>query len=78
MATQYNNNCRGLRYTCSRTAVDYGEPLCQSLTGEALDEEIRRLLFTALQPAALEISLQVAEDLEAERARHRQQWEQRL
>jgi hypothetical protein len=24
MATQYNNNCRGLRYTCSRMAVDYG------------------------------------------------------
>lgn len=78
MATQYNNNCRGLRYTCSRMAVDYGEPLCQSLAGEVLNEEIRRLVFAALQPAALEISLQVAEDLEAERARHRQQWEQRL
>jgi DNA invertase Pin-like site-specific DNA recombinase len=78
MATQYNNNCRGLRYTCSRMAVDYGDPLCQSLAGEILDEEIRRLVFAALQPAALEISLQVAEDLEAERACHRQQWEQRL
>jgi DNA invertase Pin-like site-specific DNA recombinase len=78
MATQYNNNCRGLRYTCSRMAVDYGEPLCQSLAGEVLDEEVRRLVFAALQPAALDISLQVAEDLEGERARQRQQWEQRL
>jgi DNA invertase Pin-like site-specific DNA recombinase len=78
MATQYNNNCRGLRYTCSRMAVDYGEPLCQSLAGDALDEEIRRLVFAALKPAALQISLQVAEDLEAERTRHRTQWEQRL
>jgi hypothetical protein len=78
MATRYNNNCRGLRYTCSRMAVDYGEPLCQSLAGEVLDEEVRRLVFAALQPAALDISLQVAEDLEGERARQRQQWEQRL
>lgn len=78
MATRYNNNCRGLRYSCARMAVDYGGPLCQSLAGEVLDEEIRRLVFEALQPAALEISLQVAEDLEAERARHRTQWEQRL
>ena len=60
MATQYNKNCRGLRYTCSRMAVDYGEPLCQSLAGEVLDEEVRRLVFAALQPAALDISLQVS------------------
>jgi hypothetical protein len=59
-------------------AVDYGEPLCQSLAGEVLDEEVRRLIFAALQPAALDISLQVAEDLEGERERQRQQWEQRL
>jgi hypothetical protein len=78
MATQYNNNCRGLRYCCSRMAVDYGEPLCQSLAGEALDEEVRRLVLAALQPAALDISLQVAEDLEGERVRQRQQWEHRL
>ena len=78
MATQYNNNGRGLRYQCSRMMVDYGEPLCQGLAGAALDAQIRDLIFQALEPAALEISLQVAEDLEAERARHRTHWQQRL
>lgn len=78
MATQYNNNARGLRYVCSRMLVNYGEPLCQSLAGTSLDEQIRHLIFQALKPAALEISLQVAEDLEAERARHRTHWQQRL
>ncbi|MEA3275397.1 MAG: recombinase family protein [Pseudomonadota bacterium] len=78
MVTQYNNNGRGLRYQCSRMMVDYGEPLCQGLTGAPLDEQIRHLIFQALEPAALEISLQVAEDLEAERARHRAHWQQRL
>ena len=31
MVTHYTNNGRGLRYACSREAVDYGAPLCQSL-----------------------------------------------
>lgn len=78
MVTQYKNNGHALRYQCSRMMVDYGEPLCQGLTGAPLDEHIRHLIFQALEPAALEISLQVAEDLEAERSRHRAHWQQRL
>jgi DNA invertase Pin-like site-specific DNA recombinase len=78
MATQYTNNGTGLRYVCSREAVDYGAPLCQSLSGASLDALITRLVLDALEPAALEISLQVAEDLEGERARHHAEWQQRL
>ena len=78
MATQYTNNGTGLRYVCSREAVDYGAPLCQSLSGAALDALITCLVLDALEPAALEISLQVAEDLEGERARHHAEWQQRL
>ena len=78
MATQYTNNATGLRYVCSREAIDYGAPLCQSLSGAALGARITRLVLDALQPAALEISLQVAEDLEDERARHHADWQQRL
>jgi DNA invertase Pin-like site-specific DNA recombinase len=78
MATQYTNGGRGLRYACSREAVDYGAPLCQSLAGAPLDALIARLVLDALQPAALEISLHVADDLEAERERQRTQWHQRL
>ena len=78
MSTQYTNNGQGLRYNCSRMCVDYGEAPCQSLAGGVLDEQITRLVFQALEPAALEISLQVAEDLEAERAQEQRHWEQRL
>jgi len=78
MATQYNNNGVGLRYVCSREAVDYGAPLCQSFSGAVLDGLITGLVLDALQPAALEISLQVAEDLDGERARHHHDWQQRL
>jgi hypothetical protein len=78
MATQYTNSGIGLRYICSREAVDYGAPLCQSLAGAPLDAAIARLVLDALEPAALEISLQVAGDLQAERERQRTQWQQRL
>jgi hypothetical protein len=78
MTTHYTNNGRGLRYVCARATTDYAEPLCQSLTGTALDGAVRALVLAALEPAALEISLHVAEDLEAERARELTQWQQRL
>jgi DNA invertase Pin-like site-specific DNA recombinase len=78
MATQYTNNGTGLRYICSRQAVDYAAPLCQSLSGAPLDRLLTQLVLAALEPAALELSLQVAEDLEGERARHHGEWQQRL
>lgn len=78
MATQYSNNGRGLRYVCRRMAVDYGAPMCQSLAGAPLDRLTAERILQALEPAALEISLKVAEDLEGERAQHRAHWEKRL
>jgi len=78
MATQYSNNGNGLRYQCSRLMVDYAEPLCQSLAGKRLDELTAKLVLQALEPAALEISLKVAEDLDAERKQMRSHWEKRL
>ena len=78
MAPQYSDNGQGLRYACSRMAIDYGEAHCQALSGKSLDKDIRALIFKALEPAALEISLAVAEDLETERRRQRKQWQQRI
>jgi DNA invertase Pin-like site-specific DNA recombinase len=78
MSTQYSNNGKGLRYQCSRLLVDYGEPLCQSLAGKPLDELTTKMVFEALEPAALEISLKVAEDLETERRQIKSHWEKKL
>ncbi len=78
MTTLYTNNGSGLRYVCSRRLVDYGEELCQSLTGKPLDELTTGLVLQALEPSALEISLKVAEDIETERRQMRNHWEQRL
>ena len=78
MTTHYSNNGDGLRYVCSRRMVDYGEDLCQSLPGKPLDGLATELVFRALEPAALEISLRVAEDIETQRAQLVKHWDQRL
>jgi DNA invertase Pin-like site-specific DNA recombinase len=78
MAAVYNNNGTGLRYNCAREMVDYGGALCQSLAGLPLDAWISALVLQALEPAALEVSLAVAADVEAQRQRLHQQWDQRL
>jgi hypothetical protein len=78
MAAQYPNSGRFQRYICSRLAVNYGAPTCQSLSGRALNTRVGEVMLQALEPAALEVSLQLAEDLELERAGLHRQWQQRL
>lgn len=78
MAAQYPNGGRFQRYSCSRLAMNYGAPLCQSLSGRALDALVGELMLQALAPAALEVSLHLVEDLELERTALHRQWRQRL
>jgi excisionase family DNA binding protein len=78
MTAHYNNNGRAARYVCMSMKSNYGEPFCQSLTAAPLDGMMTRLVLQALQPAALETSLALAADLEAERAALDQHWQQRL
>jgi hypothetical protein len=78
MASAYNNNGAGLRYSCAREMVDYGGAICQSLTGAPLDAWMSELVLAALEPAALEVSLAGAADVEAQRQRLHQHWAKRL
>jgi DNA invertase Pin-like site-specific DNA recombinase len=78
MTSQYNNNGHNPRYICSSMMVNYGEPFCQSLTAAPLDALMTRLVLQALEPAALEASLALAADLEAEREALDLHWQQRL
>src|SRR3954464_9253334 len=78
MVTCYRNNGRDLRYECTRDQVNHGGPRCQSLSGGALDELVAGLALEVLRPSAIEVSLQLAEDVELERARRHRQWALRL
>jgi DNA invertase Pin-like site-specific DNA recombinase len=78
MAARYRDHARFPRYACNEAALKYGEPLCQSLSTRALDALVAELILAALEPAALEVSLQLAEDLKLDRTQHHRNWQQRL
>jgi DNA invertase Pin-like site-specific DNA recombinase len=65
-------------YYCQRLKTDYGGPPCQHLVGAPLDELVSRKVLEALEPAALELSLEAAEHIEKERAELDELWQKRL
>ena len=85
MTVQYDRSQRGdrsnlnrPRYACSRRAVEYGEKLCQSVTGSVVDRFVASQVLAVLEPAALELSLSAAADIERQRMAIDQQWKHRL
>jgi DNA invertase Pin-like site-specific DNA recombinase len=64
-------------YTCTRGPAGYGEPLCQSLSGPALDDLVAGRVLAAVEPAALEASLAAVTGVERERAELTRQWKLR-
>jgi DNA invertase Pin-like site-specific DNA recombinase len=78
LAVNYNNAGYGLRYACSHAHLLYAEPQCQSLSGTALDAFVSELVLTVLQPAALELHLAAAADIERQRQQLHQHWQQQL
>ncbi len=78
MTAQYNQNGTAPRYVCIHLASDYAGPVCQTLKAAPLDALISRLVVEALEPAALEVSLLAAGELERERAALDAQWRHRL
>lgn len=78
MATCYSSQGKKLRYSCNRMAVDYGEQSCQSLLGSPLDQLIQEKIMAAMQPSALELSLQAAANIQQERHRQQRHWQQQL
>jgi DNA invertase Pin-like site-specific DNA recombinase len=65
-------------YNCLERRTHYGEPLCQHLPGPALDRFVARHVLLALEPAALELALAAAAQVEQERADLDRLWRQRL
>jgi DNA invertase Pin-like site-specific DNA recombinase len=78
MTVRYQGQKYGHWYGCTRGCVEYAEPLCQSLSGPALDRLVTAQLLAAVEPAALEASLAAVADVERERAELTRQWELRM
>jgi DNA invertase Pin-like site-specific DNA recombinase len=78
MAVHYAGRKAASWYGCGRGAADYAEPLCQSLSGQVLDDLVAGQILAAVEPAALEASLAAVAEVERERAALLQHWQLRL
>ena len=65
-------------YVCSRAKSDYAESQCQQLASSCVDAHVAGLLLAAMAPAALEISLAAAGQVQAQREQVDRIWRQRL
>jgi len=66
------------RYCCQRRHHTYGEPRCQQMAARFLDDHVVAQVLSALAPAALELSVTAAAQVEARRAEVGRIWRQRL
>jgi DNA invertase Pin-like site-specific DNA recombinase len=78
LMVNYNSAGYGLRYVGARASVAYGEAECQSLAGRRLDALVAAQVLAVLQPAALELHLAAAADVEQQRQLLHRHWQQRL
>jgi DNA invertase Pin-like site-specific DNA recombinase len=80
MQVSYERSRQGLtgRYSCQRRHDTYGEPRCQQMAARFLDDHVVAQVLSALAPAALELSVTAARQVEAHRAEVDRIWRQRL
>src|SRR5215831_5899811 len=80
MQVNYETSRQGLtgRYCCQRRHHTYGEPRCQQMAARFLDDHVVAEVLSALAPAALELSVTAAGQVEARRAEVDRIWRQRL
>jgi hypothetical protein len=79
MQVRYGGPKKLHTYTCSRMATDYAGSYCHYLPGASLaDELVDQWVLKALEPAALELSLEASEHLEKEREELDGLWHKRL
>ena len=78
LAPAYGGKGNPLRYTCMRAMINYGAPICISLSGAVLDDFVGEQVMGVLQPASLELSITAEHALRAERTELERHWQQRL
>lgn len=67
-----------ITYVCNRRQRSYAQPACQRVPGREVDQAVAATMLAALNPAQIELSLAVLEEIERQQATLRQQGELRL
>jgi len=53
-------------YVCQRAGIEQAQPVCESIPGSSVDKAVGELLIATVTPVALEVSLAVQEELQAQ------------
>ncbi len=77
MVVQYKTQSV-IRYSCLRQYVDHAGKQCQSVKGNPIEDLAKEQVLAVLEPAALELSLQAAADVQHDRDQLHQNWQQRI
>ena len=65
-------------YSCTRHLTRGTEQTCYGVKASVVDDVVARAVLRALEPAALALSLQATQDIQKERDRLAQHWQQQL
>jgi Recombinase zinc beta ribbon domain len=65
-------------YGCVHDNQKHGGPTCQCMSSKGIDEAVTRLFLSAVSPAKIDIALRALEELEADHAEARKQWDLQL
>ena len=77
LVVRYQRPKSGQTYVCQRLRDTYGGLSCQHVPGGCLDAFVGRQVLAALEPAALELSIEATHRLEQERDELGRLWQQR-
>jgi len=55
-------------YLCQRRGIESAQPICQTIPGTGLDDAVAQVVLEAVTPAALEVALEVFDELRARKA----------
>jgi hypothetical protein len=55
-------------YVCQRRGIQTAEPICQHLPGAQIDQAVSELVLKAVNPASLDVALEVFEELRVRQA----------
>lgn len=78
LSAQYRGQGKQHSYLCFAQVGSYAAPSCQHISGRVLDEFVSSFVLSALEPAALEVSLSAASHVESERNQLHNLWQARL
>jgi DNA invertase Pin-like site-specific DNA recombinase len=73
MRATYTNNPSIPFYICNKAQIEFKEKICQSMTGDRIDLAVEQLFLEAVQPAQIEMSLGILENVEEEHRKNDRQ-----